>query len=65
MRAFSQLLGKDPTQIHRWETGKSPIPKYAVICLERYELDDICPTCFQPMPETKISVIENQREYHK
>ena len=65
MKAFSQLIGKNSTQIHRWETGKSPVPRYAVICLERYEIDGICPTCFQPMPkETRISVIENQKGYH-
>lgn len=66
MKTFSQLIEKHYTQIHRWETGKGPIPRYAVICLERFEIDNKCPTCFQPMPkETKISVIENQKDYHQ
>ena len=51
MKSFSQLIERHYIQVHRWETGKWPIPRYAIICLERFETDYLCPTCMQPIKE--------------
>tara|TARA_R100000479_G_scaffold174225_1_gene122023 strand:- start:954 stop:1154 length:201 start_codon:yes stop_codon:yes gene_type:complete len=47
LKDFGRLIERHYTQVHRWETGKCPVPKYAIICLERFETDYLCPTCKQ------------------
>ncbi len=49
LQEFGKLIERHYTQVHRWETGKWPIPKYAIICLERFEQDNLCPTCLRPI----------------
>ena len=51
MKSFSDFIERHYTQVHRWETGKWPIPKYAIICFERFEQDYLCPTCLRPIKE--------------
>ena len=51
LQEFGKLIERHYTQVHRWETGKWPIPKYAIICLERFEQDNLCPTCLRPIKE--------------